>query len=83
MKCPNCRCEIGSQPVCPYCGRVIYQTAQRGWGEYAPQLRALGSAVDRVQRSVSAVELRSQLTVILLGGIFVMQILIALICVLK
>ena len=38
MKCPNCRCEIGSQPVCPYCGRVIYQTAQRGWGEYAPQL---------------------------------------------
>lgn len=73
MKCPNCRCEIGSQPVCPYCGRVIYQTAQRGWGEYAPQLRALGSAV----------ELRSRLTVILLGGIFVMQILIALICVLK
>lgn len=83
MKCPNCRCEIGSQPVCPYCGKVMNQTVQSCRGEYAPQLRALGNAVDRLRRSVSAVELRSRLTVILLGGIFVMQILIALICVLK
>lgn len=24
MKCPKCRCEVGTQSVCPYCGATVY-----------------------------------------------------------
>ena len=84
MKCPNCRCEIGNQPTCPYCGRVIYQTIRRASEDNGTsQFRVLQSALNRLHRSLTAIELRSRLAVILLTGIFVLQILLVLISIIK
>lgn len=40
MKCPKCRSEVGSQPVCPYCGGTIYLQANTTWtpGPYDRQM---------------------------------------------
>lgn len=26
MRCPKCRCEVGNQPICPFCGATVYMT---------------------------------------------------------
>lgn len=26
MRCPKCRCEVGNQPVCPFCGATVYMS---------------------------------------------------------
>lgn len=91
MKCPNCRCEIGSQPTCPYCGREIKVPESKPVVrsvniESSPtQISAssLQSILGRMNRHLSNIDMRSKLSLILLTGIFVLIILLIIIIILK
>lgn len=47
MRCPVCRCEVGNQAVCPYCGSTVYMgnaswsanDYSRSASQYAPNAR--------------------------------------------
>ena len=62
MKCPNCRCEIGNQQVCPYCGTTVYlqegyRTAQgaeiRGNRRRTVELRDLDKRLRNMETKVN------------------------------
>lgn len=92
MNCPNCRSEIGSRLVCPYCGRRINDPL---WPEKSvpprtgcdpgalPVQRAAKHPLHRVNRSLSRIEMYIRLTVVLLVGMFLLQILACIILILK
>lgn len=88
MKCPKCRSEVGNQPVCPYCGGTIYisdttwqmdalrQTAPVH-GVYNPMgSRALESRIRNLEMKVN-------LALILLGGNFMLAMLVLIALLLK
>lgn len=95
MKCPNCRSEIGVQPICPYCGvqtnvpsqlRDRPQTAKYGYREETTlpvQGSGLQSALSRIQRRLNRLEQNGKIRTVLLAGIFGLQILTMLFLLLK
>ena len=99
MICPNCRSEIGNQPVCPYCGWTIasghgsdYEYAeQQKTVPITPQPGLYGTGgwvpVPNTMRSMNkqfaAVNLRSKLTLVFSIGVFVLQLITLLVRALK
>lgn len=87
MICPKCRCEIGNQPSCPYCGQtVIIPRGARRKQTTVPiehQVPVRGGENNRFGRQLNSIEMRSNLCLILAAGTFVLQILTMLILVLK
>lgn len=85
MRCPNCRCEIGRQTICPYCGQVIQADPQRIYEMQTLQVQ--GSATqnmqNRIYRHVNNVETTSKLILILMVGLFVLQVLTLVVVMLK
>lgn len=91
MICPNCRCEIGNLAVCPYCGmrqRNAGTTPIRPQGttqvrnRQAVPMQTKNSDMKSVYRSeqgnnrhMSNIDTWSLMCVILLAGIFVMELL--------
>lgn len=99
MICPNCRSEIGSQPVCPYCGGTVasgrsidyeYAIQQKtipiaqqpgfyGAGGWAPAPNASRS----MNKQLSAISLRSKLTLVFSVGVFILQLITLIVMALK
>lgn len=86
MKCPNCRCEVGNQPVCPYCGTTVYLQSAPGWNEQdyarqsipAPdgrQQRRRGLELKDVDRRIRNLETKVNLCLAVLCGNFALTIL--------
>ena len=86
MKCPNCRCEVGNQPVCPYCGATVYLQSASNWNsqEYSRQgtvssenrpQRRRGIELKDVDRRVRNLETKINLCLVLLCGNFALMIL--------
>jgi len=69
MICPTCKNEIGNQSRCPYCGTVL-QSAESTIPIGQPQPRDGESG-----RHMANIDTWSLLQVVLLGGIFVTNIL--------
>lgn len=97
MICSNCRSEIGNQPVCPYCGR-IQRVSNNGYTDPGQQKTvpvpqqtyyssAVGpsgrSAISQLEQQISALDLRSKLSLVLGAGIFILQIITLIVLVLK
>ena len=84
MKCPNCRCEVGSLPVCPYCGATVYlQEAAWNQQDYARRSapvvdqrssRRKGPELKDLDRRLRILETRVNLCLTLLCGIFALTI---------
>lgn len=90
MICPNCKCEIGNLSVCPYCGvqvqlpggtKTIPITMQqpRQQQVYVPDLYQQG----KQNRHFRNIDTWGLMTVILLAGMFVMQLLEIVLLILK
>ena len=97
MICPNCRSEIGNQPVCPYCGNVLASGRTVDY-DYAAQQKTIPiftqptitmptAAVQNTGRStnkqLAVVDLRSKLTLVFSIGVFIMQIITLVILAIK
>lgn len=41
MRCPKCRCEVGSQKMCPYCGAQMETPEQRLFARGADSVNRL------------------------------------------
>lgn len=95
MRCPNCRSEIGVQPVCPYCGvRTSVPSQQQnraqpiksGYREKTTlpvQVSGIQSTLTRINRRLNRLEQNGKIRTVLLAGIFGLQILTMLILLLK
>ena len=83
MKCPNCRCEIGNLTTCPYCGVVLYRRPSAGRapqapprvGQPSPRTPARSRSDQRRDRHLANLASWGILTVVLLSGIFVLELL--------
>lgn len=89
MKCPNCRCEIGNLMTCPYCGAILYRrtdttqpaTGSRGGRPTQPVHPAATRPVSdnhgeqRRERHLANMDTATLLCVILLSGIFLLELL--------
>jgi hypothetical protein len=85
MKCPNCRCEVGTQQVCPYCGTTVYlQEAYR-----APQSaeirtnRRKGPELRDLDKRLRMMETKVNLCLTLQSGTFAIVILMLFILALR
>ena len=85
MKCPNCRCEVGNQPVCPYCGATVY-LQETVWNQQDYASRSVPSADQRssrrkatelkdLDRRLRILETRVNLCLTMLCGTFALSIL--------
>lgn len=89
MRCPKCRSEVGNQPVCPYCGGTIY-ISDTTW-----QMDALRQSITPVngaynpmgnramESRIRNLEMKVNLVLILLGGNFMLAILVLIALLLK
>lgn len=85
MKCPNCRCEVGNQPVCPYCGATVYLQAMQNWSDdYSHHAAAAmdgrsqkrrGVDLKDVDRRIRSLETKINLCLVLMCGNFALMIL--------
>ena len=97
MICPNCRSEIGNQPVCPYCGNVVASGRTVDY-DYSVQQKTIPmftqpgvimpappaqSTGRNINKQIAAIDLRSKLTLVFSIGIFVMQIIALVILAMK
>ena len=94
MKCPNCRCEVGNQPVCPYCGATVYLQAAPSWNNSDYSRHGVQSADARsqkrrvvelkdVDRRIRNLETKVNLCLVLLCGNFALMILTIIILALR
>lgn len=91
MKCPKCRCEVGTQSVCPYCGATVY-VSNATWDVHAYQNRATvpipGAAKSSLEtrsteRKLRNLETKVNLLLVLQTGTFVLAVLNLIIMALK
>lgn len=91
MKCPKCRCEVGSQAVCPYCGATVY-VGSATWDMNTLQNRATipvssGSRIPLenrgADRRLKNLETKVNLLLVLQTGSFVLAVLTLIIMALK
>ena len=97
MRCPNCRSEIGSQAVCPYCGVVISRSTT--YYDYPSSTIATPRSnrtmmqqdvqsqtnitARRLEKRFNDLELKQTLTMILCGGVLALQLLLLFVLILK
>ena len=89
MKCPNCRCEVGNQPVCPYCGATVY-LRQAQWNQEAyersvqsQEKRKRSVELKELDRRVRLMETKVNLCLTLQSGTFALAILVLFILALR
>lgn len=90
MRCPNCKSEIGSQSSCPYCGVVVQRShtyfdypnatvstsrQSRTMMQQEAQSQA-NVTTRRLEKRFNQFEMKQTLTMILCGGILVLQLLL-------
>lgn len=88
MICPNCRSEIGNQPVCPNCG-TVQPRAEVGYEHFSSKTVPItqpygfpttelnpGAPGSVYYQRLTAIELRSKLSLVLASGSFVLQMII-------
>lgn len=95
MICPNCRSEIGRQPTCPYCGMVMSGQYDYGGSEYVvtqsvvtpsvgtPQRSNSQQTMRKINRLLDVLDLRSRLSLVLIFGIFALQLLMFILVLVK
>lgn len=84
MKCPNCRCEVGNQPICPYCGATVYlqetvwnqpDYARRNQPVNDSRTRRKSPELKELDRRIRNLETKINLCLTLICGCFALSIL--------
>lgn len=83
MNCQYCGNEMGNREICPYCGHASYRkvSVQKDYigngyqGETIPIRMQEGRDARDIKRYLKNIETWGLMSVILLGGIFVIEIL--------
>lgn len=90
MKCPNCRCEIGNLTTCPYCGAILYrrpraqprQQTEMDNGRTTQPVHVTPTRPVHVKRSdqrkdrhLANCDTWGLLCVILISGVFILELL--------
>lgn len=75
MICPRCRCEVGNQRKCPYCGTHLqkFQTYEVDNNVTQP-INPNICQQDPIKKHVSNIDTWSLIEVVLLVGIFITSI---------
>ncbi|MBQ6839667.1 MAG: hypothetical protein IJO45_03135 [Oscillospiraceae bacterium] len=90
MKCPRCRCEVGNQSICPYCGGTVYISS--GWNttEYSRRTantaqgsRRPPSETRNIERKLHNLEMKVHMLLVLQGGVLALSVLALLLIALK
>ena len=82
MRCPQCRCEVDSHQICPFCGaKVCTHDSALNYGPYAPPLnrKIATPPVDKegaedLTRSVLKLETKLNLVLVFSISCFVLVI---------
>lgn len=72
MICPRCKCEIGNQPRCPYCG-ATFRTVDVT-NTYTTPIRSQEEPKSS-NRHLANIDTWNLVSVVLLSGIFITDIL--------
>lgn len=90
MKCPNCHCEIGNLTTCPYCGVILYrrpraqpkQPTENDAARTTQPVRVTPTKPAQVNRSdrrrerhLANCDTWGLLCVILISGVFILELL--------
>lgn len=77
MQCPKCRCEVGKQRVCPYCGTVLETSENRGRVESEQMyLTRISKALRGVDSHVHGMEDKLNILLALQTGTFIVILLL-------
>lgn len=77
MQCPKCRCEVGKQRVCPYCGTTLEARESRGRAESEQMtLARIGRVLRGVDSRVHGIEDKVKILLALQTGTFVVVLLV-------
>lgn len=77
MRCPKCKCEVGSQKLCPYCGSpMIVPESKNSQSPETLALNRLVKAARILEGCIQRMENKLQIMLVLQGGIFALLVLI-------
>lgn len=90
MRCPVCRCEVGNQSVCPFCGATVYTgqnwnnstTFNRNTIQYE-QTRAPRERSQISNRKLRCLEKKMDLLLVFGVGSFLLLLIILVVLILK
>ena len=75
MQCPKCRCEVGKQHVCPYCGTVLEDNRIREESEQTTISR-IGKLLRGVDSRVHSIEDSIKILLAMQTGTFIVVLLL-------
>lgn len=75
MICPRCRCEVGNQIKCPYCGTHLHEYRNAGILDATVPVNQNAYQDDSLKKHIANIDTWSLINVVLLGGVFVTNIL--------
>lgn len=76
MRCPKCRCEVGSQKMCPYCGAQMETPEQRLFARGADSLGKIYRYVRSLDSTVKEQSRKLDILLVLVCGNLVMTLLV-------
>jgi hypothetical protein len=74
MICPKCRCEVGNAKSCPYCGTVFYQDPMQDYTQKVIRQDQPAPSGNQ-DRHASNIDTWGLVSVVLLSGIFISEVL--------
>ncbi|MCD8069695.1 MAG: hypothetical protein LUE87_12600 [Lachnospiraceae bacterium] len=75
MVCPNCHSEVGTLRECPYCGQKMPRAQGTDDSTYDFEATIPLEDAEKQSRHMGHMDVWGLMTVILLGGIFLMEFL--------
>lgn len=75
MQCPKCRCEVGKQRVCPYCGTTLEESRSRPESEQTTLAR-IGKLLRGVDSRVHSIEDNIKILLAMQTGTFIVVLLL-------
>lgn len=81
MRCPKCRCEVGNQSICPFCGATVF-VSNTTWGVHdmnrqpTVAVRGMGqlSETRGIERKLRNLETKVNLLLVLQSGTFALAV---------
>lgn len=74
MQCPKCRCEVGNQQICPYCGATVFLQESLPYGRYPSYKAADNTKGESMQYKADRMETKINLILIFSIASFVLSV---------
>ena len=76
MRCPKCRCEVGSQKMCPYCGTPMETPEQRIYVQGAESLNKMNRSIRGLDSAVKEESRKLNILLVVSCGNLVLTLLV-------